>query len=470
MKANFLYFLVFALLFSCSDDFLDLAPKDQASISIFYETQDDFEVALIGAYGSFMGGRWADNLVYLLELRSDNATAVGTRNNLEQISNFNAQANNGNVTSFYQNSYQAIQASNAIITRIQSKGFPAEDKNRIEGQAKFIRAMAYYYLTVIYGDVPLILVETSGENVAEIRDLGRTPVSEVHSQIIQDLMDAEEMIQGVESVNLASSEAASALLGKVYMFQNDFLNASTQFERVINSGRFELESQYTDLFAVGNAQNSESIFVLEHVGSANGTGSALGFQMAPGGSMLGSFTIPNQGFYAEPNLNSTYQVNDSLRRDASAEELFKPGDEFGSDTIYLSRKYFDDNPFEQNNASNNLYILRYGDILLMQAEALNEINYVADGPAFNYLNAIRTRADIGVLTSADLPNQSAFRDMVLLERRLELAMECNRWIDLLRTGRAIETIGFIDENDLLFPIPETEILNNPDVIIQNPGY
>jgi hypothetical protein len=133
-----------------------------------------------------------------------------------------------------------------------------------------------------------------------------------------------------------------------------------------------------------------------------------------------------------------------------------------------------------NDEDNNFMVLRYADVLLMLAEAANEIGYVADGDAFNYLNMIRVRAGISLLTSAELADQAAFRDAILLERRLELALENHRWFDLVRTNKAIEVMSnyvepraplLISSHHVLFPIPQAQIniLNSPN-FLQNPGY
>ena len=121
-------------------------------------------------------------------------------------------------------------------------------------------------------------------------------------------------------------------------------------------------------------------------------------------------------------------------------------------------------------------VLRYADVLLMLAEAQNEVGYQADGEAFTQLNAVRTRAGMPAYTATDLADQSAFRDAVLMERHLELPLELHRWYDLLRTGRAVDALATVNLNitqtDLLFPIPNSQILisNDPSGFPQNPGY
>ena len=294
------------------------------------------------------------------------------------------------------------------------------------------------------------------------------------------MQDAEQLSASFSVPHQASALAAKALLGQTYLFQNRYADAVAKLGEVVASGQFSLLPAFDELFVIGNATNSESVFVVENVGGPNNTGSGLGFDFAPKGLTLGSFTRPEQSLYPETNLYQAYTPADSVRRNITAQAYFSPGDEFGVDTVYYCRKYEDLNPFENGDASNTIYILRYADVLLQYAEALNEVGYQADGEAFAQLNLVRQRAGIEALSAAEVPDQVAFREAILLERRLELALEGKRMLDLKRTGNAVEVINnyfsqkgdgvTIDQNDLLYPIPQSEILNNPGVITQNPGY
>lgn len=472
-KYIFILTILSLISISCSEEFLELSPQDAANTNDFYITESDFNVALIGAYGA---ADW-DELFTLSDVRSDNATAFGNQSARQRISEFNADATARTIAGLYTNSYRAIQAANAIIDRIGAANFEQVKKDEFLGEAKFIRALSYFYLLNTYGDIPLILEETTGANLDEVKSIPRTPVDEVYDQIILDLMDAEEKAPSFSTPNRASKLSAKALLGKVYLFQKEFNAAVTKLNEVIVSGQFALEPVYADLFEIGNAGNVESIFVEEYVGSANGTGTNLAFMNTPEGQSVGPFVQPSQSIYIELNLNEAYSADDD-RRNMSAFSFFAPGDQGAiNDTVYVTNKYKDDNPFEQNNASANFYILRYADVLLMMAEALNELGYSQNGDAFSLLNVIRERAGLNPLDATSVPDQGAFREAINLERRLELAMEGDRWYQLLRTGSAIEAINMvnplivtINQNDLLYPIPQGEIDVNPDIITQNPGY
>ena len=476
MKKILVFILTITLFASCGEDFLDLSPKDRANINDFYASESDFEVALIGAYGTFMGSRFADQLPMFFDMRSDNAFALGNFGIHFSVHEFTLDANSGLVAGFYDYAYRGIQAANAIVDRIDGVEMNDAVRDRLKGEALFIRALEYFYLVQIYGDVPLILSETSGANLEEAQQVARTPVSQVYSQIISDLEEAETLLPDeFDTPNRASASSVKTLLGKVHLFLGNNSEAAAKLAEVI--GEFSLLTDYAELFGPGNSRNSESIFAIEHIGGPDGTGSGLAFQMNPSGTTLGGFNIVNQAFYAEENLRLSYTTNDSVRRDMTAQAFEAlPGDESGEDTVFYCRKYVDDGLFNERNGSNTTYIFRYADVLLMRAEALNETGYVADGEAFAHLNEVRLRAGLEALNATDLPDQASFKDAVFDERRLELAFEGHRFTDLIRKGDVIDVINAyhpltqIGPNDLLYPIPENEVLGNPDVIIQNPGY
>ena len=460
---------------ACSDDYLELSPINQANTANFYQTEEDFETALIGTYGTLMGQSFADRLVLLLDIRSDNGTAAGNFGSAAGISEFNASPTAGDLQAVYSNSYEGIQAANAILERIDPTDVDGEVKQRIKGEASFVRALYYFYLTALFGDVPLITAETTGDNIGETREFTRTPVDDVHAQVIADLQFAEGALPDDNVSGRASAGAAKAFLGKVYLFRQQYSEAATKLKEVIDLNQYSLEPDYTELFAKGNADNAEDIFVVQHIGSAEGTGSRLPYQFAPLGSTPGGVLIFQQLFYVEENLFRSFSEEDIIRRKMAADSIFTPGGDLG-DTLYFSQKYVDNEPFELQNGDANMYILRYADVLLMYAEALNAVSYQAGSEAFQYLNAVRTRVGLDALSATDLPDQQAFADHLLEERRHELAFEGHRWLDLLRTGKALETINAvrtevqIDNNDLLYPIPQSEVLNNPERITQNPGY
>ena len=208
-----------------------------------------------------------------------------------------------------------------------------------------------------------------------------------------------------------------------------------------------------DVFNTGNKANNEIIFAVAYDKNIADEGHDPWYNN-------GNFVLVPQ------TLFDAYNVNDARLPVVQTSE--------NGDGFILPGKFFDE--VSQDQFGNDFPVLRYSDVLLMKAEALNELGYSANGPAFDLLNEVRIRAGLAAYLSTDLPNQQEFRDAVLWERKLELALEYDRWFDLARTGTAIAEMAkvglTVTSSDLLFPIPqsEIEIVNNSAGFPQNPGY
>ena len=175
---RYIILLITLVFSSCGEDFLELTPEDQASINDFYNTSADFDVALAGAYGALREN--ADNLIPLLDVRTDNALAAANNRTDQVVHDFSLDATSGLTEGFYNNSYRVIQAANAIINRVEAKNFSQEARDRIRREATFLRALSYFYLVNLYGEVPLLLTETRGGNLDDVRTITRTPVAQVY--------------------------------------------------------------------------------------------------------------------------------------------------------------------------------------------------------------------------------------------------------------------------------------------------
>jgi hypothetical protein len=270
-------------------------------------------------------------------------------------------------------------------------------------------------------------------------------------------------------------------LGKVYLTQRNFAQAAATLKEVIDQAaenKYMLLPNYADVFRVTNENHRESIFDVQFKKGGTGEGSPFTNQFAPRasgtivtkvGPGLG-YNIPTQ------DMDDAYEPGD-LRKAVSMSAGYMNGSTFVA-SKYVT-KYLDV-PFQANDADNNWPVLRYADVLLMYAEALNEQGFVADGPAFDYLNQVRARAGLPARTAVNadpalqVADQAAFRLAVEQERRVELAFENHRWFDLVRTGRAIDVMAAhgiaIEPYQLLYPAPQSQIDINPAIITQNPGY
>jgi len=467
----------FLLLAGCSD-FLDLKPISNSSIAGFYNSQNDFENAIIGAYSSLRaGGTFNDDVQLVGDLRSDNTemgTTASDRFNYNDMARFQMNVDNKISPSIWDGNYKGITRVNEILERIDGlKEAPESFRDLIEGEARFLRAVFYFNLVRVFGDVPL--VSQVLKTIEEGYEIGRTDRKEVYDLIVDDLeiASAKLPLKPVQT-GRATSGAAKSLLGKVYLTIHENEKAASVLREVIQSNEYSLLSDYEDLWKVDNKNNNEIIFAVQFErASSNGTGSRFLERYSP-------YLYPHLGYYSTAggynipteNLIEAFEPDD-LRKDASINESYIDPD--GNEVTGLQGRFqnkFTDVPIQGQGSNDNFPVIRYADVLLSYAEALNEIGFESGGEAFDYLNLIRSRAGLPDLS---VNSKEEFREAVLHERRVEFAFEGHRWFDLIRMGKAIEIIkenkGIdINENKFVLPIPQEQIDINPEKIKQNPGY
>ncbi len=444
---------------ACGDDFLDLAPESQANAENFYRNADDLLAAVNGTYDALQSSnQYGGGFITVIETRSDNiedndpAAGGGRR---FRIDRFQETPTNDILQDVWGSVYVGIFRANTVLNRIAPVDMDEALKNRYRAEARFVRALSYFNLVRLWGPVPLIL---EAESPTEVRETAvRTPVADIYAAIEADLQFGIANLPDTYAGNdrgRVTSGAARTLLGKVYLTQQRYAEAEATLRLVL--GRYQLLPQVARVFAVDNALNDEMIFVVRYrkdlVGEEHGT-------------WYGITNIPN----VAPGLLAAYAPEDE--RVALLEFVaISP-----TSATKVPRKFLDE-PFSNNQMGNDFPVLRYADVLLMLAEALNAQRYVADGEAFDLLNQVRTRAGVAALSAAELPDQASFRVALLNERRLELALENHRWFDLVRTGQAPEAMQAINQPiqpfQLVYPIPQREIdvFNDPASFAQNEGY
>ncbi len=446
--------LVFVLFFvSCSDSFIELAPISEGNADNFYKTPADFEAAIIGAYSNLASDdqygssdtRYGGGFYALMEVRADDASdgeaSSGAGKDVFDIDTFEDNPLSDVIDGAWTSIFKTIFDANVVISRIDNIEIDSNLKNQYLGEAKFLRGLAYFNAVRLWGDLPVILNEITPQEAA---GLSRNSVAEVYAAIIADFTFASQNLPA-SLLGRATSGAAKALLGKVYLTQKDWSNAATILQEIV--GSYQLLPNVEDVFDLDNENNEEIIFAVKFRGGSDGLGH-LGFGTPVYPSLTAQYDVSDTRLpLLDPvgtDPNSTYPV-----------KQFEPG---GSE---LDRDF---------------PVLRYADVLLMLAEALNEEGYQATGNAFTYLNQIRSRAGVSTYTSAELTNQADFRQAVLNERQLELPLELHRWFDLLRTDNAIQALSNVgvtaQQYQLLYPIPQNEInvYNNPSQFPQNPQY
>jgi len=474
---RFLILLSFLALGSCKDGFLNLTPISETNDLNFYRNAEDMLNAVNAAYASLQfDGLYSQGLYAIGEGISDNTEILDAQSGIDisQLDAFTTLSNNGIVNTTWNDHYRGILSCNTVIDRSEGVTMDQQLKDRYVGEVKFLRALMYFNMVRIFGDVPLILKETTDVSVGYT--FSRNPVNEVYDQIIKDLQEAEQKLPVSytgTSVGRATSGAAKGLLAKVFLTQKKWSEAAAKTKEIIDAQTYDLLPSYADIFKINNKNNKESLFEVQYKKGGYGLGSPFNNRFAPRLAGVAVTTIGAGSGHNLPtaDMNKAYEVGD-LRKEVSMAQGYTSAGKF-VDAPFI-KKYLDPAPFAANDADNNWPVLRYADVLLMRAEALNEIGYAADGEAFTLLNRIRKRAGLAEKKSQTIATQAAFRLAVENERRVELAFENHRWFDLLRTDRAIAVMnakGFnVQPFRLLLPIPLTQIQINPDKIKQNPGY
>ncbi|WP_345229648.1 RagB/SusD family nutrient uptake outer membrane protein [Olivibacter ginsenosidimutans] len=478
MKKIILYSTCLILLASsCKKGFLDLAPISDTNTVNFYRTAEDMRNAVNAAYATLQSnGQYNAALYAIGEVASDNTEILDAQSGIDisQIDAFTTITNNGMLSSMWNAHYKGILACNAVIDRIPAVEMDETLKAQYVGECLFLRSLMYFNMVRTFGDIPLVTKEIV--DVQEGYAYPRTPQADVYAQIIADLEQATATLPnsyGSADIGRATAGAAKGLLAKVYLTLQNWQEAANQTKAVMDLGIYQLMPTYASVFAIANKNNVESLFEVQYKKGGFGLGSPFNNAFAPRLSGQIVTTIGAGGGQNQPtaDMANTYEAGDQ-RRAASMADGYQDGGKFVA--VRYITKYLDPAPFDAGDADNNWPVLRYADILLMRAEALNELGYTPNGEAFELLNSIRKRAGLVARSSTELGDQESFRTALEHERRVELAFENHRWFDLVRTGRAVEVLRAkgiaIKDHQLVFPIPQTQIDINPDVLKQNPGY
>lgn len=483
-KNRLVLILTILLTTACSEDFLEKKPLGQLSSDTFFTTGEHAVLSTNTVYNMLRS--WEVHVfsyIGMTDIVSDDADKGSTPNDanfLTEIDNFTFDPGNiafGGVWSGY---YRGIYRANLNIGRIPDIDMNQALKERLIGENKFLRAYFYFKLVRWFGDVPLITAPLTPDEYKQ----ARTPKAEVYALIQQDLLDAIASLPNSyppDDVGRITKGAAQGLLAKVYLTLGDFANAEQYAMAVINSGNYALYPNYAELFQPQGENSSESLFEVQ----------AAAFEIGGGGTQYnevqGVRGVPNLGWgFNRPSddLVRAYESGDP-RRDAT---IFYPGEVLpdGSDIIrdnpnienerFNQKAWVPEHPGGNGNGPGNIRILRYADVLLIAAEALNENGKTQE--ALTYLNRVRARArgnNPNVLPDVTTTDQAALRQRIWRERRVELAMEQQRWFDLQRQGRVGEVMrnvgkNFVDGKHELFPVPQTEIDLSGGLMIQNPNY
>jgi len=493
--------LLACLLASC-DSMLEQDPTSAVTPGNFYQTEDHAIAAVTHAYDG-LGGDYSRYYVryfpWIVMYPADQATGRGGRRS--QLDNYSYDADLGFFSNLWGSIFDAVNRANAVIERVPNTDMNTDLRARLVAEARFLRALHYFNMVRLWGGVPLETEETTNlENLEK----ARTPASEVYSLIIEDLQAAEPELPVSYSADekaRATKGAAKALLAKVYLTlaseqanavypereyvedaQTYYQMAADKCQEVIASDVYGLFEDYNQVFAEASENGKEHIFSVQFDRENEVSEQGFGLFLAPSGIAHTNFPeLGNSWMWTHDNFFNNFDKNDYRKSVTYVTE--GPDPETGDTLNYTEwpfphphiDKYWTSNAFNDNR-----YVLRYADVLLMRAEALNEMN----GPtseAVDLVNQVRRRArnsDPNAVpqdyTLTDFSNKDDFRNAIFEERKWELAYELHRWFDLVRTGRLIDTISSkfdypISEKHKLFPIPASQLTANPE-LEQNSGW
>jgi hypothetical protein len=485
LKHVIAFTVILVISISCSDDFVNVESDDENSED-FFNSEEDYQSALTGAY-DLLQSTYLN--VMLGEIASDNTLAGGESATdvigIQQIDDMLHTSLNVQLESIWGWMFAGVNRANYVLEFKDKTDFSG--KEALLAEATFLRAYYYFELIKWFGDVPLAVDKRLlfGDQYL----VGRTPVAEIYAQIEIDLQYAVANLPYTQTQEgRVTKGAAQALLGKAYLYQDKFTEAANVLEDLISNGPYDLLEDYSTMFELNNENNIESVFEVQYTDKEGAGFSCL--QCSEGNVAVGFNGVRN---YAGPSFESGFSFNiptqevydafeeGDIRRDiailnidAWAEETgatFGTGNEH---TGYFNRKYLprldaaeDANTGDANLTNpNNYRAIRFADVLLMAAEALNRGN-ISDSRALVYLNRVRERANLEDVTTTG----SNLTTAIYQERRVELVGEGHRFFDLVRTGRAAQEIdGFQPGKHELFPIPSIEIELSGNRWEQNPGY
>jgi hypothetical protein len=473
-----------SLVVSCNK--LDESPSSLITASQFYKTQADAVAAVSAVYSALNTDAAGDfpmygrNLNLLTGNGSDDQvfSPSNTNTDVRALGTATYVAANDRIKKNWQQHYFAISRANIAIDNIPSIDFDTTLRARLVREARFLRGLLYFNIVRFWGDAPLILHDPTSIDVNAVK-IKRTSKDSIYAQIIVDLTEATGLPKNYTGANIgrATSGAAHALLAKVYVTRREWSKALPEINEVINGGYgYALFEKYQDAFQQATKNGKEHIFSVQF-------GTNLGAKNSTQSLSSGNFSSFNTAVYpGDLPADSLFQLfaETDTRRDVTFLTRIYNAATGNYVTFSPARfgKFIDYSISPLTNQAQsgiNFPVIRYADILLLKAEVLNEINGGPTADAYAAINEVRSRANVGGLTTG--LNQADFRDSVFLERRKEFIQEGMRWFDLSRRGgsylydalKKLPAKTGAALKDTLFPIPQSEIDIN-GALTNNPGW
>jgi hypothetical protein len=490
---------------SCSK-FLDQQPKGPYPTSEFFKTEKHAKLAINACYEQLTFANSDNRLWVIGDIASNDAAKggfPGDQADIGLIDEFLIYEDNGNLESIWKIYYEGISRCNSVIEHVPEIEMNTALKNRIMGEAHFLRAYYYFQLANIFGNIPLITKPLSPDEMQVPNSAKNIVLESIESDFISSIDFMELALEEDDGVYPSSENgrakpgAAKALLAKTYLFEKKWALAAETASQVESYG-FSLMPVYQHNFNVNFDNNNEQIFQVQHLsGQSPVLGSRLNQWLAPREQNGYGFNEPTQNFVDEFEKTSQNiydpRLDYTLAREGSTWFDDLPYDTLWSSTKYNQKKYLQ--PLSEIPASTkgdadlNFTVIRFAEVLLIQAEALNEMGNSSE--AITYLNKVRKRAresylfDISLEGFGNIPeellpdvtttDQTSVRNAIRHERRVELGFESMRYFDIIRYGKSYANNAFIENDNFnyeihkVFPIPQSEIETNKN-ITQNFGY
>ncbi|MGM0580318.1 MAG: RagB/SusD family nutrient uptake outer membrane protein [Bacteroidota bacterium] len=490
MKRIFILLIILfpVILFSCKDEFLEKPPQNLITQDNFPSNESDALAATNASYQVLRTGSYHRGFYPIDDVMSDDALKGSSPSDLQAdlqpFDEFQHTVTNNFIANWWSALYTGVRRTNVVIGRVPEVNMDEELRARYIGEARFLRALYYSDLARGYGGVPL--VKNSEINI----DFTRSTLEETYDFIEADLRSAIEVLPekseyGPEDLGRATKGAARALLARVYLYQQEYDSAALFAEEVINSQQYALESNFESAFREETEFGMESVFEIGGIGVEGGV-AAGNNDYTSGQGVRGT---PNRGIGANrPSMDLIESFEDGdPRMDATVifvgevlDGIEIIGDSQTPDTTdtgqieTYNQKIWVPGTTPFSNRAHNRRLIRYAEVLLIAAEALNRNGNTTQ--ALIYLNEVRKRArqgDESILPNITETNPDLLEDLILRERRHELAMEGHRFWDVVRTGNA-EAIfgpyGFQPNKHELLPIPQSELDITNGLLDQNPNW
>lgn len=487
MKIKIYLAFVLSALVSCVD--LTEVPESNQTTEQFYRNESDAVAAVNAIYSGLnsSGQTLYNSLLQIgVEMATDDYEAGPRARNahVRAISGLTHDPSNDRMQQLWKQNYDLINRSNIAIDRISlidKANISDNIRNRTINEAKFLRALNYFNLVRWFGDIPIVLHETTSLTPGSLY-VNQSPADSVYAQIIRDLKDAENLPAPLQYTSAdagrASSGSAKSLLAKVYLTHKDWSLAAQKSKEVIDLKWYDLFDEFADVFNVATKNGKEHIFSAQFKGNFNFVGNSLASRAAatepPG--INGDYA---DALHIAGGLYASFSNSDKRKVVTFVSQMVSPTD--GKTYTFTPphfHKYYDPGVIgNQGQSSKNLPIIRYAEVLLIYAEAKNEANNGPTDSTFWAIDKVRTRAGIARLQDT-YPGLTIdqFRDSVFQERRKELVFEYQRWFDLARRGATyyVNTLKAAGKTaaaprHIHFPIPQREIDLNPN-LHQNPDW